>query len=131
MKEAVLITGSSTGIGQATAYAFAKAGYNIVVTHYNQEKEGKSTIAQCLKLGAESALLVSLDITNDKSISAALSAVKIVAVNPGSTATPMSGFQGIHPSKVADLIVGTVKGTHKVKSGGDVDVWKIYHQKLS
>lgn len=34
----VLITGGSGGIGRATAWAFAKAGYNVAI-HYNSKKE--------------------------------------------------------------------------------------------
>ena len=218
-----MITGASSGIGQATAYAFAKAGYDVIVAHYNDKKNADTTVKQCLSLGAPSALLVPLDITNDKSIKSALAVVKkkykqidvlvndagvlvfkpfveqkvkdiefqirtnlegtikftlaafplvkqmiavvasqagemaypgcsvygatkwglrgfvktlakeqpkikIIAVNPGGTATPMSNFQGIPASNVGDLILAAAEGKHQVETGGDIDVWKIYNQ---
>ena len=221
MKKTVLVTGSSTGIGQATAYEFAKAGWNVIVTHLNNKKAGAETLENCIKLGAASAILVPLDITSDKSIKSALTIVKkkfkkidvlvnnagvlvwhtlskqstkdierqvrtnlegtirmtllslsmvkeaivnvasqvgemgyaeapvyaatkwgvrgftksiafgypnlkVFSINPGGTATPMTNFRGIHPSKVGNLILSAVEGKYKVSSGGDIDVWKIY-----
>ena len=32
MKKTVLITGASRGIGRAVAHAFARAGYNLIIT---------------------------------------------------------------------------------------------------
>lgn len=50
--------------------------------------------------------------------------IKTYSVNPGMTATKMTEFKGTPPQKVASLIVKSAKGNLKVRSGGDVDVWK-------
>jgi NAD(P)-dependent dehydrogenase (short-subunit alcohol dehydrogenase family) len=48
----VLITGALTGIGRATALAFAKEGARIVVSG-RPDEEGKELVAELRKLGAE------------------------------------------------------------------------------
>src|SRR5580704_1739812 len=48
----VLITGALTGIGRATALAFAKEGSRIVVSG-RREEEGEKLVAELRKLGAE------------------------------------------------------------------------------
>jgi NAD(P)-dependent dehydrogenase (short-subunit alcohol dehydrogenase family) len=48
----VLITGALTGIGRATALAFAKEGAHVVVSGRHDE-EGKRLIAGIPKLGGE------------------------------------------------------------------------------
>jgi len=52
----VLITGALTGIGRATAAAFAKDGASIVVSG-RREAEGKALEAELRSLGAEAALI--------------------------------------------------------------------------
>src|SRR6266849_678845 len=48
----VLITGALTGIGRATAFAFAKEGARIVISG-RRDEEGKKLVAELRKLGAE------------------------------------------------------------------------------
>jgi short-subunit dehydrogenase len=38
MKKTVLITGATTGIGKATAFAFGKKDYNVVFTSRNKTR---------------------------------------------------------------------------------------------
>jgi NAD(P)-dependent dehydrogenase (short-subunit alcohol dehydrogenase family) len=49
----VLITGALTGIGRATAVAFAKEGARVVVSG-RRDEEGKRLVGEMRKLGAES-----------------------------------------------------------------------------
>ncbi len=48
--------------------------------------------------------------------------VRTYCVNPGLTATKMTGFQGIAAGQVADVILATVQEVLDKKSGEDVDV---------
>jgi NAD(P)-dependent dehydrogenase (short-subunit alcohol dehydrogenase family) len=48
----VLITGALTGIGRATALAFANEGARVVISG-RREEEGKRLLAELRKLGAE------------------------------------------------------------------------------
>src|ERR1700726_4947259 len=59
----VLITGALTGIGRATALAFAKEGARIVISG-RRDEEGKKLVAELRKLGAE-AEFVRSDVRHD------------------------------------------------------------------
>ena len=50
--------------------------------------------------------------------------VKVYTVNPGMTATRMTGYQGVHPEKVAKIIFRVASGEIRRPSGSDVDVWE-------
>lgn len=50
MTEVALITGAGIGIGRATALAFAREGYHVIVTDV-LEAEGKSAVAEITKAG--------------------------------------------------------------------------------
>jgi NAD(P)-dependent dehydrogenase (short-subunit alcohol dehydrogenase family) len=65
-KPVVLITGALTGIGHATAVAFAKQGARVVVSGRRQP-EGEALRAELEKLGAE-ALFVQADVRDDHQI---------------------------------------------------------------
>jgi NAD(P)-dependent dehydrogenase (short-subunit alcohol dehydrogenase family) len=56
--QVVLITGALTGIGRATALAFAKEGAHVVVSGRHDE-EGKKLVAELRKLGAEAEFVLS------------------------------------------------------------------------
>jgi len=51
-KQVVLITGALTGIGRATAIAFAREGAKVVVTG-RQDKDGQKLVIELRNLGAE------------------------------------------------------------------------------
>jgi NAD(P)-dependent dehydrogenase (short-subunit alcohol dehydrogenase family) len=63
----VLITGALTGIGRATAIAFAKEGAQLVVSG-RKEAEGKALEAELRGLGAEAEFVVA-DVRHEKDIS--------------------------------------------------------------
>ncbi|MGB9370466.1 MAG: SDR family oxidoreductase [Halobacteriota archaeon] len=64
----ILITGSSRGIGEATAYEFSRDGARIIVTYYKDRKRAESTYRKCLDLSGSDGLLHELNVTDDASI---------------------------------------------------------------
>src|SRR5256885_8972836 len=66
-KPVVLITGALTGIGRATALAFAEDGARVVVSG-RREAEGKALEAELRRLGAEAAF-IQADVRRDDEVS--------------------------------------------------------------
>jgi len=66
MNPVVLITGALTGIGRATAVAFAKEGASIVASG-RREAEGKALEAELRSLGTEAALIPA-DVRHDDEV---------------------------------------------------------------
>ena len=64
MKKTALVTGASSGIGEATATRLAMAGYKVY-----------GTSRRAAKVGQRSFELLSLDVTSDESVEAAVKEV--------------------------------------------------------
>jgi glucose 1-dehydrogenase len=62
-----LITGSDSGIGQATAIAFAREGADVVVT-YHEDKAGAEETVRGVEAAGRRALLRQLDVTSEEAI---------------------------------------------------------------
>ena len=71
MTQTVLITGAGIGIGRATALAFGKAGYHVIVTDI-LEKEGKSVVAEIGK----HAEFITLDVRSTENANAVVAQVE-------------------------------------------------------
>lgn len=74
-KKTVFITGSSSGIGKEIACAFAKEKSNVIITYHSDKTEGEKVFHECTQMGAYSAMLMQLDITDNTSITQAVNTV--------------------------------------------------------
>jgi len=63
----VLITGSSKGIGRATALLFAKQGANVIINYLHSAQEAKSLENELMKLGSKS-ITIMCDISNEDQV---------------------------------------------------------------
>ncbi|WP_050479836.1 SDR family NAD(P)-dependent oxidoreductase [Herbaspirillum rhizosphaerae] len=103
----VLITGALTGIGRATALAFAKNGAHLVVSG-RREAEGKALEAELRQFGAE-ALFVRADVRLDDDVRALVDKAVLrfgqidVAVNNAGT----EGQPGLIVDQTADSYAAT------------------------
>lgn len=70
-----MITGSSRGIGAETALAFAKEGYNVVITFLEELGKAEDIQRRAKLAGAESATIIHMDIKSDESIKSAMKSV--------------------------------------------------------
>src|SRR5258708_8717866 len=85
-----LITGALTGIGRATALAFAKEGARVVISG-RREEEGKKLVAELRKLGAE-AEFVRSDVRHDED--------EVPTKWPNKSGNPLAeGMEGRRPTK--------------------------------
>ena len=66
MKKTVLITGATTGIGKATAFAFGNKGYNVVFTSRNNSR-GDAFSKELNDKGIANTFL-ELDVTNEEAV---------------------------------------------------------------
>ncbi len=116
----VLITGSSQGIGKATAQAFAQQGGKVIVTYNANKKEGEATLQACKKHRA--AELFHLNVLDDSSIHAL---VKEITKRYGkldiliNNAGVLAGWNSFTQQTFADLerqvsvnLTGLMKVTH-------------------
>ena len=66
-----LITGSDSGIGRATAIAFAREGADVVVT-YRRDADGAAATAAEVEAAGRRALTVAADVTDEAAVEAML-----------------------------------------------------------
>src|SRR3990167_662024 len=62
-----LITGSSKGIGKATALLFAKEGAKIVVNYFSSEKEASAVVDEIKKIGSD-AIAIKCDVSKETDV---------------------------------------------------------------
>ena len=62
----VIITGSASGLGAATAAILAKGGARVVVNYSSSQKEAEATADLCREAGAADAIVVQGDVSRDE-----------------------------------------------------------------
>lgn len=95
-----LITGSDSGIGQATAAAFAVEGANVVIT-YLHDAGGAAATAEQVTAAGRTAVVVQLDISDETQVAAAFDR----AIDAFGTVDILMNNAGVDASgtEVADL----------------------------
>jgi NAD(P)-dependent dehydrogenase (short-subunit alcohol dehydrogenase family) len=73
--QTVLVTGSSSGIGRATAIAFAAEGARVAVTYHENRQGAEATASQVQAAGGQ-ALLVRYDLADLESIRASVDSIR-------------------------------------------------------
>ncbi len=69
MKQTVLITGASRGIGRACALAFGRAGYRVLANYLQNDDAARSLQAELSALGVEASLLRA-DVSDEAQVAA-------------------------------------------------------------
>lgn len=70
----VVVTGSSSGIGQTTAMRFAKEGAKVVVNYHANKVGGEETLAKIKKI-TPNCLLVQADVSKEEDVKRLFKAV--------------------------------------------------------
>lgn len=68
MNKVVLITGSSKGIGKATAIEFARKGYDVVINYYTSKEEAENLSRELKQNYGIETLVIQADVSDEKSV---------------------------------------------------------------
>jgi NAD(P)-dependent dehydrogenase (short-subunit alcohol dehydrogenase family) len=116
MKKTVIITGATTGIGKATAIAFGKKGYNVVVTGRN-EARGQEALKEIKETGATADFMI-LDVRNEEDVEQLIDKV-VAKFGSLDVMVPNAGISGesflladTHTQNLVDLFETNIKGVY-------------------
>jgi NAD(P)-dependent dehydrogenase (short-subunit alcohol dehydrogenase family) len=103
-----VVTGSSSGIGAATALWFAERGHDVVINYARNAEPAERVAAQCRALGAD-ALVVAADIANEQQCLALAGAVQKrwggvdALVNNAGITTKFADLKDLHAVQAEDF----------------------------
>lgn len=113
----IVVTGASSGIGQATAIAFAEAGANVVVC-YNRSEEAANEVVQTIKALNKKAVAIQVDLSNKTSIEkliaqarAELGEIDVWVNNAGADILTGAGAEQSTEEKLESLLQVDLMGT--------------------
>jgi 3-oxoacyl-[acyl-carrier protein] reductase len=118
---AALVTGSSRGIGRATAEIFGREGAFVAVTYHNLRERAEAVAAGIRERGGE-AMVTPLDITSDRSIRDAVDAIAARwdridilvnnAVHASERVVVQGRFEDVPSAQWRDVLRGNFEGAH-------------------
>jgi 3-oxoacyl-[acyl-carrier protein] reductase len=116
-----IVTGSSRGIGRATAELLAREGARVAVTYHNMRERAEMVAAGIRERGGD-AMVSALDIGSDQSIRDAVGAVVARwgqidilinnAIHGGEKAVAQNRFEEVPAEQWRDLLRGNLEGAH-------------------
>lgn len=134
MSKIAIVTGSSQGIGAATARLLGANGYSVIVT-YNQSEAKANEVAKDIRESGGDAFVVQLDVTSEESVKACFQAVAekydkldVLVNNAGVDGlTPIESasfekWQAITRSKIDGNFLCTQHALPLLKKAGKSDV---------
>lgn len=111
MKQTVLVTGASRGIGAATAAAFAREGYRVVINYLTQH-EAAAALKACLEAAGAEVMTVSANVADRQQVAEMISKIEAqfgtvdVLVNNAGIAIPLTRLED-YPEENWDRIFNT------------------------
>ncbi|MDO8469579.1 MAG: SDR family oxidoreductase [bacterium] len=132
-----LITGASKGIGRATAIAFAKEGYSVVINFKSDLKSAQATLKECNRHSGRN-MLVKADVSKEREVRAMLGRVKkqfrhldILVNNAGifdehDGPTNTKAFENIYRNNFLSCVLVTKHALPLMRTGKIVNVSSVH-----
>lgn len=120
MNGVLIVTGASAGIGSTTARIAAFSGWQRIVVHYGQDRDGAETTAAMVESMGAQAYLIQADVAKPKAIEKMFAKVRdlkpgpIGLVNNAGIVTPHGGIADLTPERVRHVFDVNVFGAIEV-----------------
>ena len=120
-RKVAVITGSSSGIGAATARLFAGKGYNVVINYSRHAEPAEAVAGECRALGAD-VLVLKANVADDADCRALAQAVEekwgachALVNNAGTTKfVPAANLEGLQAQDFHDIYAVNVIGAYQM-----------------
>lgn len=120
MNGLLIVTGASAGIGAATARMAAFSGWQRIIVHYGQDKQGADTTAALVESMGAQAYLVQADVANPKAVTKMFDKIRNLTPGPVGLVNN-AGIVSPHGS-IADLTPERVEKVFSVNVFGAIEV---------